>query len=60
MTQRLALLREQLALEQSRLKESLRTKLRMGLDPVAEAFQDNPQAMMLYDQARALIDTETK
>ncbi|MGO8675115.1 MAG: hypothetical protein ACLQVX_04500 [Limisphaerales bacterium] len=60
MTQRLALVKEQLALEQSKLKESLRTKLRMGLDAVARAFQDNPQAMMLYEQARALIDAETK
>jgi hypothetical protein len=60
MTQRLALVKEQLSLEQSKLKESLRTKLRMGLEAVAEAFRDNPQAMLLYEQARALIDAETK
>ena len=60
MTQRLALAKEQLALEQSKLKESLRTKLRLGLEAVAQAFRDNPQAMLLYEQARALIDAETK
>jgi hypothetical protein len=60
MTQRLALAKEQLSLERSKLKESLRTKLRMGLDAVAEAFRQNPQAMRLYEQARALIDAETE
>jgi hypothetical protein len=60
MTQRLALIKERLGIEQSKFKESLRSKLRLGLDAVAEAFRENPQAMMLYEQARALIDTETK
>lgn len=60
LTQRLALQKEHLTLEQSKLKESLRTKLRMGLDAVAEAFRENPQAMMFYEQACALIDAETE
>jgi hypothetical protein len=60
MTQRLALLKEQLTIDQSKFKESLRSKLQMGLEALAEAFRENPQAMSLYDQARALIDTETK
>ena len=60
MTQRLALVKEQLALEESKLKESLRTKLRMGLDAVAEAFRENPQAMRLYEEARGLIEAETR
>ncbi|MGO9203586.1 MAG: hypothetical protein ACLQM8_23940 [Limisphaerales bacterium] len=59
-TQRLALEREQLALEQARFKESLRTKLRMGLEVIAEAFRENPQAMKFYERACALIDSEVK
>jgi len=58
MTQRLALKKEQLMLEESKFKESLRSKLRMGLELIAEAFRDNPQAMEFYEQACALIDTE--
>lgn len=58
MTQRLALKKEQLALEESKFKESLRSKLRMGLELIADAFRDNPQAMKFYEQACALIDTE--
>jgi hypothetical protein len=60
MTQRLALQKEQLTFEQSKFKESLRTKLQMGLEALAEAFRETPPAMRLYEQARALIDTETK
>jgi len=58
MTQRLALKKEQLLLEQSKFRESLQSKLRMGLELIAEAFRDNPQAMTFYEQACALIDTE--
>ena len=60
MTQRLALLKEELSFEQSKFKESLRSKLRLGLDVIAEAFRENPQAMKLYEQACALIDAEVK
>ena len=58
MTQRLALKKEQLALEQTKFKESLRSKLRLGLEVIAKAFRKNPQAMKFYAQACALIDTE--
>ena len=60
MTQRLALIKERLGIEQAKFKESLRSKLRLGLDAVAEAFRENPQAMTLYKQARAMIEAETK
>jgi hypothetical protein len=60
MTQRLALKKEQLLLEQSKFRESLRSKLRMGLELIAEAFRESPQARKFYEQACALIDTEVK
>ncbi len=60
MTQRLALQKERLALDQSKFKESLRSKLRMGLEVIAEAFREHPQAMKFYEQACSLIDMEIK
>jgi hypothetical protein len=59
LTQQLALKKEQLAFDQARFKEGLRTKLQAGLDAVAEAFKDNVPAMELYRQARAMVNKET-
>jgi hypothetical protein len=58
-TQALALKREQLELDQAKFKETLRGKLQLGLDALAEAFQGNPRAMELYQEARELIAKET-
>ncbi|MDB6109775.1 MAG: hypothetical protein JWR69_1525 [Pedosphaera sp.] len=47
-------------LEQTRFAESMRTKLQSGLDAVAQAFKGKPEAMKLYQQARAMIARETQ
>jgi hypothetical protein len=39
-------------------KPDARSKLRMGLDTIAEAFRENPQAFKLYEQATQLIDPD--
>jgi len=55
LTQRLDLRRAQLELTTAKHKESRRSKLRMGLDAVAEAFRHHPEAHKLYEQAVKLI-----
>ena len=56
LTQRLDLSRARLELATAKHEESLRSKLKLGLDKVAEAFQHEPKAFDLYQQAAALIE----
>jgi len=58
LTQRLDLRRAQLELATAKHKESRRSKLSMGLDTIAEAFRENPQALKLYEQARELVEPD--
>jgi len=46
--------------EETKFKESLKTKLQAGLDAVAEAFKNNPEAMQFYMRARSMIEREMK
>lgn len=50
---------QSLSLERDRFRESIRSKLQAGLDALAEAFKSSPQAMKLYQQARAMIEEAT-
>ncbi len=58
--QRLELQREQFDFAVAKYKETLRSKLRAGLEVLAQAFKQNPEAMKFYEQARALILKETE
>jgi len=46
---------ERLGLAWEKFQESQRTKLERGLDALAAAFKENPEALKLYQQARDLI-----
>jgi len=53
--QRLDFRRAQLELTTARHEATLRSKLSMGLDQIAEAFRENPEAFNFYNQARQLL-----
>ena len=55
MTQSLALKREELEFDREKFKAAIKSKLEAGLDELAAAFRANPEAMDLYNQARALV-----
>jgi len=55
LTQRLDLRRAQLALSTAKNEQSQQSKLKLGLELIAEAFSDNPQARKLYEQACEMI-----
>jgi DNA-binding phage protein len=48
------------AFNETKFKESLKTKLQSGLDAVAEAFKGNAEAINFYQRARSMIERETK
>ena len=58
LTQRLDLRRAQLELSATKHKDSQRTKLKLGLDLIVEAFRDNPKALKLYEEACDMIEPE--
>jgi len=58
--QNISLRLDRMKLEQGRLKASLESKLEAGLKALSKHFQSNPEAMALYEQARALIGQETR
>jgi hypothetical protein len=49
-----------ISLAEAKFKDSLRDKLQAGLEEIATAFKGNPEAMKLYQQARAMISRATK
>jgi hypothetical protein len=52
---KLALTRRRVRLEQLRFEESLRRKLDAGVEAVAKAFKNNPEAMELFQEASKKI-----
>jgi len=51
-------LKEQRAsFDRERYQDSLKSKLQLALDELALAFKKSPEAMKLYGQARAMIET---
>jgi hypothetical protein len=46
--------------EQAKYAEALKSKLKAGLDAVAEAFKAHPESMKLYQQARAMIERQVR
>lgn len=58
--QHLELQHEQFLFAQARFKETLRGKLKAGLDVVGCAFRNNPQALSLYERAQALLIADSQ
>src|SRR5262249_35871821 len=47
-----------LQLQRERAKESFRTKMKAGMQDLAEAFRAYPAAMALFHQACAIVDND--
>jgi hypothetical protein len=58
LTQRLDLRRAQLELSTTKHEDSQQSKLKLGLELIAEAFRDNPEAREHYEQACKLVGLE--
>jgi len=55
LTQRLDLRRVQLELSATKHQHSQRSKLKLGVEVIAKAFRDNPEALKIYEQACDMI-----
>jgi len=57
-TERCKIREKKLALEELKFEDSHRKKFQAALDAIGQAFRKNPEAMRLYEQARAMIEAK--